>query len=115
MNFLSAELENAFENLKTTTELGVPIMAPSPAMGETKNAAHEPPKPHELDNTQFNNAIRGSILLTRDDNINAVPLHSDINPGLEGDTYRVATSKRSGTGTGARGWCQPTKQGSKSL
>ena len=75
MKFLSAELETAFENLKTTTELGVPIMAPSPDTGETENAARGPPKPYELDNTQFNNAIRGSLLLTHGDKINAVPLH----------------------------------------
>ena len=99
MKFLSTELETAFENLKTATELGVPIMAPSPDTGETENAARGPPKPYELDNTQFNNAIRGSMLLTHDDKINAVPLHSAVKPTPEGDTYRIATAKRSGTGT----------------
>ena len=106
MKFLSTELETAFENLKSATELGVPIMAPSPDTGETENAAHGPPKPHELDNTQFNNAIRGSMLLTHDDKINAVPLHSAVKPTPEGDTYRIATAKRSGTGT----WVVPTYQ-----
>ena len=47
MKFLSAELETAFENLKTATELGVPIMAPSPDTGETENAARGPPKPYD--------------------------------------------------------------------
>ena len=46
MKFLSAELETAFENLKTATELGVPIMAPSPDTGETENAARGLPKPY---------------------------------------------------------------------
>ena len=106
MKFLSTELETAFENLKTATELGVPIMAPSPDTGETENAARGPPKPYELDNTQFNNAIRGSMLLTHDDKINAVPLHSAVKPTPEGDTYRIATAKRSGTGT----WVVPAYQ-----
>ena len=91
----SPELTTAIKALRAVAEKGDDLMRPSARAENPETAAlGRLPIPHELDNNTLTKTIRGTLLLSSDGTMAAVPNYSAVQDRSGENFFRVGTARR---------------------
>ena len=95
----SPELTTAIKALRAVADKGDDLMRPSARAENPETAAlGRLPIPHELDNNTLTKTIRGTLLLSSDGTMAAVPNYSAVQDRSGENFFRIGTARRARVG-----------------